>query len=136
MRIFIGLFFLILTFSCVSKYRRSNIQYLTPVKNIKANNEKLYQWEEYGTYFKFILQVDSNFRFVKGSYYDCTSQFRCESNGTYQIKKDSILLSFGKAKGRKENGFVDFFSDTTMTLPFLECEIKLLGLELKNEACD
>ena len=135
MKVFIGLVVIFFTFSCVSQFKTSNIQVLTPVER-KINTDKVYHWEEHGTYFKFILQIDSNFRFVKNSYYDCTASFYCESNGTYQIKQDSILFDFGKAKGRKDYDFVDFFSDTTMTLPFSECKIELLGLELKNTSCE
>ncbi|WP_375560812.1 hypothetical protein ACE193_24470 [Bernardetia sp. OM2101] len=139
MRIFIGLVFLSFIFSCVSPPKTSNvqIQVLTPVENTVEKVGELYMYENTAVFFKLSLQSDSSFNLVKDSYHDCTGSYWCKSNGTYQLKQDSILLNFQKATGGRETEeFIEFFSNRTITLPFSECEIKLLSIELKNESCE
>lgn len=136
MRIFIALILFSFTFSCVSSYRTSNIQYLTPVK-AKNNQDKIYQWDKQGTYFKLILQIDSSFNLNLSSIYDCTFSSYLDSSGKYQLGKDSILLHFEKTVGGQDvDNLVKVLSDTTIKTSFSKCEIILLGIDLKNEFCN
>lgn len=140
MKILISLICLAFSLSCVPVSPLKSdvqIQVLTPVKKTVEEIGELYMYENTAVFFKLSLRSDSSFNLVKDSYHDCTGSYWCKSNGTYQLKQDSILLHFQKANGGREaEEFIEFFSNRTITLSFSECEIKLLSIELKNKSCE
>ncbi|WP_338792104.1 hypothetical protein [Bernardetia sp. MNP-M8] len=138
MRILIGLIFFSFIFSCVSPPKISNvqIQVLTPVKKTIEEIGTVYLWEGIPDTFKLNLKNDSSFNLNISSIYDCTGFRGLSSYGKYQLKQDSILLHFEKAKGGRDMAsLVEAFSNRTIKSYFSECKIKLLSIELKNESC-